>query len=384
MPVRVHRSVEYADYLNSRWSRFVVNGVPRSPPNSVARAPRFAVQSGSCASVPAFIESILKAGLMRAFRRAWLTRNRLEDVRQAPRESLSHSSTLRVPLSYRRAALHQRSVLPGQAQARCSPRTVLMSSMSWLTNISSIPRSFVGNQRSLWRQGFHRHMHLRLYSWRYPRQIQFLTFSWCRSLSTSVFVRSRDPARASSRRNAYFRFRPDGRRVDPCYSASSAAGIPNMLKAITRKCVPRIVRDLICEDSGDIAPPMVSIRGWCDPAHSTKEFSAARSLTDRPILYSARGQICGPALRDATIGPPRSCPDCTAFTSDPAAIPFADLPQRFVVKPTHGSGWVRVVLDKAALDVRGVAQHLQPLAGKQLLRSNAGAALSEDHSPHPG
>jgi hypothetical protein len=38
-------------------------------------------------------------------------------------------------------------------------------------------------------------------------------------------------------------------------------------------------------------------------------------------------------------------------TSDPAAIPFADLPQRFVVKPTHGSGWVRVVLDKATLDV---------------------------------
>jgi hypothetical protein len=38
-------------------------------------------------------------------------------------------------------------------------------------------------------------------------------------------------------------------------------------------------------------------------------------------------------------------------TSDPGAIPFADLPRQFVVKPTHGSGWVRVVLDKATLDV---------------------------------
>jgi len=31
-------------------------------------------------------------------------------------------------------------------------------------------------------------------------------------------------------------------------------------------------------------------------------------------------------------------------------IPFEALPDRFVVKPTHGSGWVRIVRDKAALD----------------------------------
>jgi hypothetical protein len=37
-------------------------------------------------------------------------------------------------------------------------------------------------------------------------------------------------------------------------------------------------------------------------------------------------------------------------TVDPASIPFDDLPARFVVKPTHGSGWVQVVHDKSALD----------------------------------
>ena len=35
---------------------------------------------------------------------------------------------------------------------------------------------------------------------------------------------------------------------------------------------------------------------------------------------------------------------------DPAAIPFDSLPDRFVVKPTHGSGWVEVVRDSASLE----------------------------------
>jgi hypothetical protein len=39
-------------------------------------------------------------------------------------------------------------------------------------------------------------------------------------------------------------------------------------------------------------------------------------------------------------------------TTDPASIPFDELPDRFVVKPSHGSGWVRIVPDKATLDRR--------------------------------
>ena len=36
--------------------------------------------------------------------------------------------------------------------------------------------------------------------------------------------------------------------------------------------------------------------------------------------------------------------------TDPDAIPFDVLPDRFVVKPTHGSGWVEIVRDKSRLD----------------------------------
>jgi hypothetical protein len=43
-------------------------------------------------------------------------------------------------------------------------------------------------------------------------------------------------------------------------------------------------------------------------------------------------------------------PEMYYLTDDPDTIPFDDLPVKFVVKPTHGSGWVRVVKNKATLD----------------------------------
>lgn len=38
-------------------------------------------------------------------------------------------------------------------------------------------------------------------------------------------------------------------------------------------------------------------------------------------------------------------------TDDPESIPFDDLPEDFVVKPTHGSGWVEFVEDKEEADL---------------------------------
>lgn len=38
------------------------------------------------------------------------------------------------------------------------------------------------------------------------------------------------------------------------------------------------------------------------------------------------------------------------LTSRPDSIPFDELPNRFVVKPSHGSGWVQIVTDKSTLD----------------------------------
>jgi len=37
-------------------------------------------------------------------------------------------------------------------------------------------------------------------------------------------------------------------------------------------------------------------------------------------------------------------------TTNPFDIPFDELPNKFVVKPSHGSGWVRVVADKSELN----------------------------------
>jgi TupA-like ATPgrasp len=51
---------------------------------------------------------------------------------------------------------------------------------------------------------------------------------------------------------------------------------------------------------------------------------------------------------------PEILPKLYHLTGDPDSIPFDELPSRFVVKPTHGSGWVRVVTDKSTLDRAGL------------------------------
>lgn len=43
-------------------------------------------------------------------------------------------------------------------------------------------------------------------------------------------------------------------------------------------------------------------------------------------------------------------PERYYITIDPDTIPFDKLPERFVVKPTHGSGMVQIVTDKSTLD----------------------------------
>jgi hypothetical protein len=47
---------------------------------------------------------------------------------------------------------------------------------------------------------------------------------------------------------------------------------------------------------------------------------------------------------------PEILPKLYHLTGDPDTIPFDELPPRYVVKPTHGSGWVRVVADNSTLD----------------------------------
>ncbi|HXS41832.1 MAG TPA: ATP-grasp fold amidoligase family protein [Stellaceae bacterium] len=51
---------------------------------------------------------------------------------------------------------------------------------------------------------------------------------------------------------------------------------------------------------------------------------------------------------------PSLLPTLYHVTDDPEDIPFERLPDRFVLKPNHGSGWIHVVPDKSKLD-RGAA-----------------------------
>jgi hypothetical protein len=76
----------------------------------------------------------------------------------------------------------------------------------------------------------------------------------------------------------------------------------------------------------------------------------ARGLFDRrPILRQFADKY---AVRDYVtkrLGG-EFLPELYWVTRAPRDIPFNCLPGRFVVKPTHGAGWVRLVKDKAALD----------------------------------
>ncbi|MGO9242616.1 MAG: ATP-grasp fold amidoligase family protein [Bryobacteraceae bacterium] len=63
-------------------------------------------------------------------------------------------------------------------------------------------------------------------------------------------------------------------------------------------------------------------------------------MTDKAAARSYVGSRLGPQI----------LPKLYCLTTRPEDIPFDELPDRFVVKPTHGSGWVQVVTDRSTLD----------------------------------
>jgi hypothetical protein len=79
-----------------------------------------------------------------------------------------------------------------------------------------------------------------------------------------------------------------------------------------------------------------------------------RILFDRrPILRRLADKAAVRPYVEARLGP-GALPKLYWLGKRPGEIPFAALPERFVVKPTHGSGWVRIVRDKATLDRRAL------------------------------
>jgi TupA-like ATPgrasp len=75
-----------------------------------------------------------------------------------------------------------------------------------------------------------------------------------------------------------------------------------------------------------------------------------RSLFDRrPIWTQLQDKYAARKYVSARIGE-QALPRLYWVTRDPADIPFDELPEKFVVKPNHGSGWIALVPDKAQLN----------------------------------
>ncbi|HLW61425.1 MAG TPA: ATP-grasp fold amidoligase family protein [bacterium] len=75
-----------------------------------------------------------------------------------------------------------------------------------------------------------------------------------------------------------------------------------------------------------------------------------RMLFDRrAILSKLADKLAARDYVEKRIGP-QVLPRLLFATTDPSKIPLDELPDKFVVKPTHGSGWVTLVPDKTILD----------------------------------
>jgi hypothetical protein len=75
-----------------------------------------------------------------------------------------------------------------------------------------------------------------------------------------------------------------------------------------------------------------------------------RQLFDRrAVLTQIADKAAVRPYVESRLGP-QILPNLYYVASRADAIPFDHLPNRFVVKPTHGSGWVQLVTNKASLD----------------------------------
>ncbi len=81
-----------------------------------------------------------------------------------------------------------------------------------------------------------------------------------------------------------------------------------------------------------------------------------RKLFDRrPLLAMVSDKYAVRAYVAEKVGA-HILPELYYITTEPETIPFDSLPDRFVLKPTHGSGWVELVPDKAKIDREALIQ----------------------------
>ena len=85
------------------------------------------------------------------------------------------------------------------------------------------------------------------------------------------------------------------------------------------------------------------------PTTFTEKIVWRAAFDRRPLLAQISCKALAREYVVARLGP-EAVPRLYCSTTQPSQLPFKELPDRFVVKPTHASGWVAIVPDKSRID----------------------------------
>ncbi|WP_428393637.1 ATP-grasp fold amidoligase family protein [Lichenicoccus sp.] len=92
------------------------------------------------------------------------------------------------------------------------------------------------------------------------------------------------------------------------------------------------------------------------PGTFNEKLQARKIFDRRPILALWADKLAVRTYVVDKTSDPSLLPRLLHVTTDPTDIPFDRLPSRYVVKASHGSGWVHIVQDGAAVDSRAVIE----------------------------
>jgi hypothetical protein len=126
------------------------------------------------------------------------------------------------------------------------------------------------------------------------------------------------------------------------------------LKMMLRRLVPDWVyvlrKCLLDFHAGHGAYPNI-----LNPRSFSEKIQYRKLFDRRPILVKFADKLAvRDYVRDRVGGD--ILPALYHVTEDPADIPLSVLPDRFVVKPTHGCGWIYIVRDKSKVDAEALKQ----------------------------
>jgi TupA-like ATPgrasp len=92
-----------------------------------------------------------------------------------------------------------------------------------------------------------------------------------------------------------------------------------------------------------------------DPQTFSEKIAHRKIFDRRPLLTQCADKYAVRKFVASRLGPD-VLTKLYCATKNPSEIPFAELPDKFVIKPTHGSGWVRIVTDKSQMDIAEIVR----------------------------